>query len=72
MGGVAGQLMHLYDNPDLTASEMTKILTSAASGQLVGTEKTDGYNIFLSFIDGEARYARNKGDMRKGGVVPDY
>ena len=67
MGGVAGHLMHLYDNPDLTASEMTKILTSAASGELVGTEKTDGFNIYLSFIGGEARYARNKGDMRKGG-----
>ena len=67
MGGVAGHLMHLYDNPDLTASEMTKILTSAAGGELVGTEKTDGFNIYLSFVGGEARYARNKGDMRKGG-----
>jgi len=67
MGGVAGHLMHLYDNPDMTASQMTQILTAAAIGELVGTEKTDGYNIYLSFIGGEARYARNKGDMRKGG-----
>ncbi len=67
MGGVAGHLMHLYDNPDMTASQMTKILTSAANGELVGTEKTDGFNIYLSFIGNEARYARNKGDMRKGG-----
>ena len=66
-GGVAGHLMHLYDNPDMTASQMTQILTSAANGELVGTEKTDGFNIYLSFIGGQARYARNKGDMRKGG-----
>ena len=49
-GGVAGHLMHLYDNPDMTASQMTQILTSAANGELVGTEKTDGFNIYLSFI----------------------
>ena len=66
-GGVAGHLMHLYDNPEMTASQMTDILTAAADGKLVGTEKTDGFNIYLGFVEGEARYARNKGDMRKGG-----
>ena len=66
-GGVAGHLAHLYDNPDLSYSDMEEILSTAARGELVGTEKTDGYNIYLSYVDGEARYARNKGDMRKGG-----
>tara|TARA_Y100000592_G_scaffold35375_2_gene56180 strand:+ start:14052 stop:16418 length:2367 start_codon:yes stop_codon:yes gene_type:complete len=66
-GGVAGHLAHLYDNPDLSYSDMEEILSTAARGDLVGTEKTDGYNIYLSFVDGEARYARNKSDMRKGG-----
>ena len=66
-GGVAGHLMHLYDNPGLTASEMVDILTAANDGQLTGTEKTDGFNIFLGYNNGEAKYARNKGDMRAGG-----
>ncbi len=66
-GGVAGHLAHLYDNPDLSYSDMEEILGTAARGELVGTEKTDGYNIYLSYVEGEARYARNKGDMRKGG-----
>jgi len=67
MGGVAGHLAHLYDNRDLTFNEMKKILTMASNGELVGTEKTDGYNIFLGFKDGQPRYARNKGDMQIGG-----
>jgi hypothetical protein len=66
-GGVAGHLSHLYDNRQLTANKMLKILSLASQGELVGTEKTDGFNIYLGFRDGEARYARNKGDMRAGG-----
>ena len=66
-GGVAGHLSHLYDNRQLTANKMLKILSMASNGELVGTEKTDGFNIYLGFRDGEARYARNKGDMRAGG-----
>tara|TARA_E500000331_G_scaffold12874_1_gene11557 strand:+ start:2628 stop:4865 length:2238 start_codon:yes stop_codon:yes gene_type:complete len=66
-GGVAGHLSHLYDNRQLTANRMLKILSMASQGELVGTEKTDGFNIYLGFRDGEARYARNKGDMQAGG-----
>lgn len=66
-GGVAGHLAHLYDNRELTANKMRKILSLASQGELVGTEKTDGYNIYLGFRAGKARWARNKGDMRAGG-----
>tara|TARA_R110000744_G_scaffold373519_2_gene485726 strand:- start:3250 stop:5346 length:2097 start_codon:yes stop_codon:yes gene_type:complete len=68
MGGVAGHLMHLYDNRELSFNELAKILASASKGDLIGTEKTDGFNIYLGFKDGEARAARNKGDMRRGGM----
>jgi len=68
-GGVAGHLSHLYDNRQLTANKMGKILSMASQGELEGTEKTDGFNIYLGFRDGQARYARNKGDMRAGGRV---
>ena len=68
MGGVAGHLMHLYDNRNLSYNDIADILSKASQGELVGTEKTDGFNIYLGFKDGEARAARNKGDMRKGGM----
>tara|TARA_R110000824_G_scaffold153926_15_gene325776 strand:+ start:2965 stop:4971 length:2007 start_codon:yes stop_codon:yes gene_type:complete len=68
MGGVAGHLAHLYDNRDLTYNKMAEILRAAASGELIGTEKTDGYNIYLGFANGRARAARNKGDMQRGGM----
>ena len=67
-GGVAGHLAHLYDNRDLTFEKLADILTAASRGKLVGTEKTDGFNIYLGFKGGEAKAARNKGDMRKGGM----
>jgi len=69
MGGVAGHLAHLYDNRDLTFNKMAEILQKAAKGELVGTEKTDGYNIFLGYVDGQPRAARNKGDMSRGGMT---
>jgi hypothetical protein len=67
-GGVAGHLAHLYDNRGLTFEKLADILTAASRGKLVGTEKTDGFNIYLGFKGGEAKAARNKGDMRKGGM----
>ena len=67
-GGVAGHLAHLYDNRSLTFNKMAKILSMASSGELEGTEKTDGFNVYLGFKDGEARAARNKTNMRDGGM----
>ena len=67
-GGVAGHLAHLYDNRSLTFEKLAEILTAASRGKLVGTEKTDGFNIYLGFKNGEAKAARNKGDMQKGGM----
>ena len=68
MGGVFGHLAHLYENPNFSFNDLKKILKSAASGELEGTEKTDGYNIYLGYVDGKARAARNKGDMSTGGM----
>lgn len=71
MGGVSGHLNHLYDNRDLTYDDIADILMKAAAGELIGTEKTDGYNIFLGYVNGEPRAARNKSDMAKGGMTLD-
>ena len=69
MGGVAGHLNHIYDNRDLSFNQIKKILTMASRGELVGTEKTDGYNIYLGYQGGQPRAARNKGDMSRGGMT---
>ena len=68
-GGVGGHLNHLYDNVNMTYNKMVQILKKASSGELVGTEKADGYNIYLGYRDGQARAARNKGDMQRGGMT---
>ena len=68
-GGVGGHLNHLYDNRQMTANKMISILKKASNGELVGTEKADGYNVFLGYQGGVARAARNKTDMQRGGMT---
>ena len=70
MGGVAGHMNHLYDNPNLTFSKMKEVIIAASEGKLEGTEKTDGQNLFITYdIESQsARAARNKGNLRSGGL----
>ena len=69
-GGLAGHMNHLYDNWYLTFNQIKDILTKASEGQLEGTEKTDGQNLFISYSvkDGTAKSARNKGNIKTGGM----
>jgi len=70
MGGLAGHMSHLYDNPDLTLGEIKDIFIKASSGRLVGTEKTDGQNIFLSYSVRREKpvAARNLSNIKDGGL----
>lgn len=70
MGGLAGHMNHLYDNRDLTFGEMKEIFEAAASGKLEAAEKTDGQNLFISYSipEGKAKAARNKGNIKSGGM----
>ncbi len=77
MGGLAGHMSHLYDNPRLTFSQIKSILQDAAEGRLEGTEKTDGQNLYISFsvpkqelefAEGGAKAARNKTNIKSGGM----
>lgn len=70
MGGVAGSMSHLYDNPSLTFTKMKEIMAAASNAELDVEEKTDGQNLFLSYSvkDGKAVGARNKGNLRSGGL----
>ena len=69
-GGVGGHMSHLYDNPRLTFATIKKIMQAAASGELKGTEKTDGQNLFISFSvpEQKAKGARNKSNIKAGGL----
>jgi len=69
-GGIAGHMSHLYDNPELTFGEIKQIFRAAAAGELEGTEKTDGQNLYISYSvkDGKAKAARNKGNIKQGGL----
>jgi hypothetical protein len=70
MGGVAGHMDHLYENRELTFGEMKEILEAAANGELTAEEKVDGQNLFLSYSipEGKAKGARNKGNLKAGGL----
>ncbi len=46
-GGVFGHMSHLHDNPNLSFGEMKEILAAASAGEIEGTEKTDGQNLFF-------------------------
>lgn len=70
-GGVAGHMMHLFDNWDLTFGELKEILMAAASGELEQvSEKLDGQNLFISWDmqEGKLKAARNKGNIKSGGL----
>ena len=69
--GVAGHMNHLYDNGDLTFGKLKEIFTAASNGELEGTEKTDGQNLYISYSvkEGKAKAARNKGNIKAGQKV---
>ena len=72
MGGLAGHLQHVYEDIGLTFGELKSILTDASTGRLESvTEKLDGQNIFFGFRQGTLRFARNLGDLRRGGMTKE-
>ena len=70
MGGLGGHVDHLYDNTDLSFTDMIKIMQAASNGEITGGEKLDGQNLFVSYSvkDGKAKAARNVGNVKKGGM----
>ena len=66
-GGAAGHMMHPFDDHSLTFGDFKQISRSALQGGLdfeeTPTEKTDGQNLFATVKDGQAMFARNKGQM---------
>jgi hypothetical protein len=73
MGGLAGHMSHLHEDLDLTFKEIKDVFKKASNGELIGTEKTDGQNLMISYSvkSGESRAVRNKGEIEKGGLSPE-
>lgn len=72
-GGVGGHMNHPYDNDELTFGQLKDLLRSAVAGELRGTEKTDGQNLFISFDveKQKAKAIRNKTQIKAGGLTPE-
>lgn len=69
---MAGHLMHLTDNLDLTFDDLVEVMKRATDNRLEKvTEKLDGQNIFFSYDTNTdtLKLARNKGDLAKGGMT---
>lgn len=70
-GGAAGHLNHIYDNRELTFSDIKKILKAASSGKLErASEKMDGQALTFSYDveSGTMLAARSKTDISAGGM----
>ena len=72
MGGAYGHMAHPFDDYALTFGELKDIIDLGLQGKLSKeesvTEKLDGQNIMISCINGKAKAARNKGDLKSGGM----
>ena len=73
-GGAAGHMAHPFDDMELTFGDLKQMFKLGLSGKIttVGapTEKLDGQNLFVTFKKGKLYSARNKGDIKNGGM--DY
>ena len=70
MGGKAGHLQHLYENPSITFEEIKQIFKKINDGKMLVTEKCDGQNLLLSYsvTEGKAKAARNNNHLLQGGI----
>ena len=71
-GGVAGHMTHPFEDMGLTFGDMKEMFRVGLSGEISvtgnPTEKLDGQNLFVTFKNGNLYAARNKGDIKSGGM----
>jgi len=72
-GGVGGHMNHPYDIDDLTFGDLKDMLRAAANGELQGSEKTDGQNLYITFdVESQkAKAIRNQTQIKAGGLTPE-
>ena len=70
-GGAYGHMAHPFDDNNLTFGDLRNIIILGLGGKLSRednvTEKLDGQNLMVSWVDGELRAARNKGHLKSYG-----
>lgn len=68
MGGAAGHMMHIYEDTDLTFSQVKNMLYDLTQGRVSTFEKVDGQNLFVTYDESGLKAARNMSDIRAGGT----
>jgi len=70
-GGAYGHMNHPFDDNNLTFSDLKNIIIYGLEGKLNRednvSEKLDGQNLMVSWVNGSLRAARNKGHLKDGG-----
>ena len=70
-GGAYGHMNHPFDDNNLTFSDLKNIIIIGLSGKLNRedrvSEKLDGQNLMVSWVDGKLKAARNKGHLKDSG-----
>ncbi len=70
-GGAYGHMNHPFDDNNLTFSDLKNIIIIGLSGKLNRednvSEKLDGQNLMVSWVDGKLKAARNKGHLKNSG-----
>jgi hypothetical protein len=69
MGGAAKQMMHPYDDLDMTFGQMTELIMNISFGNIDAVEKVDGLNIHWYLNkDNAPCFARNMTEIKARGI----
>ena len=71
MGALGGHMSHVYENMDMTFSQLLQLFSAVSSGEIEVTEKVDGQNLYFRY-DHERRspmFGRNAGHAKAGGLT---
>ena len=72
-GGAYGHMNHPFDDKNLTFSDLKQIIINGLGGNLNRednvTEKLDGQNLMVSWVNGKLVTARNKGQLKNFGAT---
>ena len=72
-GGAYGHMNHPFDDKNITFSDLKQIIINGLGGKLDRedgvTEKLDGQNLMVSWVNGKLVTARNKGQLKNFGAT---
>ena len=73
MCALAGHMNHIYDDLNLSFSQLLDIFSQASSGNLKVTEKVDGQNLFFTYNvqTRKVLFARDEKESSSGGVLKE-